>query len=99
MDKAAAILLFVTCLLASTSSASAFLLDALCLLRLHDADRDDAAVSASPEAAIDEPRGGLLPPAPAAAHRWPDETAPRLTGRVATVSIRAPPLGPPPSTV
>jgi hypothetical protein len=98
MDRAAVALLFVTCLLASTSSASAFLPDSLCLFGLHEADGNDVAVSATSQPAIVEPLVGLLPPPRAASHRWPEETAPRLTSGVATASIRAPPSGPPPST-
>src|SRR4030095_14515934 len=94
MERAASVLLFVTCLLASTSSASAFLLDSLCLLGLYDADRDDAAVSASAEAVVVEPLGAPLPPPPAASHRWPEEDAPHLGGRAPTASIRAPPPAP-----
>jgi hypothetical protein len=90
-------LLFVTCLLASTSPASAFLPDSLCLFGLHDADGNDAAVSATSEPAIVEPLGGLLPPPRTVVHRWPEETVPRLTPRAATASIRAPPSGPPPA--
>ena len=95
MARAASLLLFVTCLLAATSSASALLPDSLCLLGLHDADRGDAAVSETAEAIIVEPLRGLLPPPPAALHRWPDEPAPELTSRVDTVPIRAPPPAPP----
>ena len=94
MERAASVLLFVTCLLASTSSASAVLLDSLCLLGLPDADRDDAAVSASEEAVIVEPLGALLPPPPAASHRWPEETVPGFACRAPTASIRAPPPAP-----
>ncbi len=98
MDRAAAVLLFVTCLLASTLSASTFLPDSLCLFGLHDADGHDAAVSATSQPAIVEALGGLLPPPRAVSHRSPEETAPRLTSRVAAVSIRAPPSDGRPST-